>query len=50
MARLIDQDVDKRTMFDVENKCQVLSEKNKALILEIRSLRKQNDFKDSSVE
>ena len=43
MEKLLDQNVDKRLLFDAENKQKILTNKNKALFTEVINLRKEVD-------
>jgi hypothetical protein len=43
-------DVDKRALFDVENKCRIITDKNKTLMTEVINMRKEMDVKEADVE
>jgi hypothetical protein len=47
---MLNFDSDKRSMFDTENKCKILQEKNKVFFTEVISLRKELEHKDSELE
>ena len=50
MDRMLENNLDKRTVFETENRNKILQEKNKVLLTEVQSLRKDNDHKDNELE
>jgi hypothetical protein len=43
-------DVDKRALFDIENKCRIITDKNKTLMTEVINMRKETDLKEVDLE
>jgi hypothetical protein len=50
MERLIETNVDKKMVLDLESKSKLLHEKNKTLFSEVVSLRKDVESKDNELE
>ena len=50
MERLIESNVDKKAVLELENKSKILSETNKTLKLEVVRLRKEFETKDNELE
>jgi hypothetical protein len=50
LEKLLDQNVDKRLLFDAEHKQKLLADKNKALFAEVVSLRKEVDRGEAELE
>ena len=50
MDRLLETNVDKRTVFDIENKFKLLQDKNKIIFTEVINLRKELESKDVEME
>jgi hypothetical protein len=50
MEKLLEQNIDKRSVFDLENKNKLLSDKNKVIFTEVVNLRKELEYKDSELE
>lgn len=43
-------DADKRAVFEVENKCRIITDKNKTLMTEVINTRKEMDVKEVELE
>ena len=50
MERIIESNVDKKTLMEYEGKSKILSEKNRALFTEVIQLRKELESKDNDLE
>ena len=50
LRQLLDQDIDKRSLFDLENNFKLLEDQNRLMTSEIMLLRRNNDAKDQAVE
>ena len=50
MDRVLESNLDKRTVFETENKNKILNEKNKVLLTEVQNLRKDYDHKETELE
>ena len=50
MDRVLESNLDKRTVFETENKNKILNEKNKVLLTEVQNLRKDYDHKENELE
>lgn len=50
MEKLIEQNVDKRVIYDLENNNKLLQDKNKTLTTEVVRLRKDMDTRDNELE
>jgi hypothetical protein len=50
MERLIESNIDKKTVHELENRSKLLAEANKTLKLEVARLRKDTEQKDNELE
>ena len=50
MERIIESNIDKKTVLEFEGKSKILQEKNRALFTEVIQLRKEMEGKDNELE
>jgi hypothetical protein len=50
LQMLLENDVDKRAYFDLENNFRLLEDKNRAFMTELIQLRRTNDLKEQQME